>query len=360
MTTLELRPFYCPIEPAIHPDVDEIERTAVTWLDRFRFYGDARGRARVLGTNSAEFYARFAPHGCRDGLQAAVHWVYWGFAFDDVRCDAGELSADPARFLAMVGPLQRALENPWHDPSSGDPFVLALQDIGRAIAACGTPVQARRFADAHRAWLFGVAWQVANRAAGRVPTLDDYTAMRLGSSGGPPTLALLEIAMGAEVPAAELDSPAVRALTEMANLIASWDNDLHSHRKETTEDHTDQNLITVLRAAEGLSPEEALAEAYRLRDRVMARFLTVRERVASGPDASPALRAYLDCLGHAIRGNTDWALRVPRYRGYGAQPVSAGPGWAGTPSDTRQDPLPIPAIAWWWDPLETPWRRHEP
>jgi hypothetical protein len=355
MTTLDLRPFYCPIESAIHPDVEDVERHAIDWIDRFRFYGDETDRARILGTNSAEFYARFAPNACRDGLQAAVHWVYWGFAFDDVRCDRGELSADPARFLAMAGPLQRALENPWHAPAEPDPFVAALQDIGRDFHACATPVQVRRFTEAHRAWLFGVAWQIANCATGRIPTLAEYTAMRLNSAGGPPTLAMLEIAAGAEVPAAEMDSPAVRALTEMAVLIASWDNDLHSYRKESEEQHTGQNLIDVLRVHEGFPQERALAEAYGLRDRVMARFLQLREDVIAGPH-SGALGAYLDCLGHAIRGNTDWALRVPRYSGYGQSPAPDGPSWAERPSDPRHDPLPIPAVAWWWDPFRT---RHE-
>ncbi|GHF33310.1 hypothetical protein FHX82_005266 [Amycolatopsis bartoniae] len=351
MTTLELRPFYCPIEPAIHPEVDEVERRAIEWIDRFRFYSGETGRARVLGTNSAEFYARFAPAACREGLQAAVHWVYWGFAFDDTRCDSGEFSADPVKFLAMAGPLQQALENPWHAPPGDDPYVAALQDIGRAFAACATPVQVRRFTDAHRAWLFGVAWQIANCAAGRMPTLADYTAMRPNAAGGPPTLAMLEIALGQEVPAAEMDSPAVRALTEMAMLVAAWDNDLHSHRKETTEDHTDQNLINVLRVHEGLPPADALAEAYRLRDRVMTRFLELRDQVAADPRTSSALRAYLRCLGHAIRGNTDWALRVPRYSGYGESPRPGGAAWADGPSDPRPGPLPIPAIAWWWDSL---------
>lgn len=355
MTTLELRPFYCPIDPAIHESVADVEQEAVEWIDRFRFYSDETGRARVLGTNSAEFYARFAPDACRAGLQAAVHWVYWGFAFDDARCDGGELAADPQGFLAMAGPLQAALENPWHAPPGDDPFVAALQDIGRRFAACATPVQVRRFADAHRAWLFGVAWQVANRAAARMPTLAEYTAMRPNAAGGPPTLAMLEIAMGQEVPAAEMDAPAVRALTEMAMLVAAWDNDLHSYRKETDEEHTDQNLITVLRVHEGLPPARALAEAYGLRDRVMARFLHLREEVQAAPH-SDALAAYLRCLGHAIRGNTDWALRVPRYTGYGEVPAPRGPAWADGPSDPRRDPLPVPAVAWWWDPVRI---RHE-
>ncbi|WP_158851692.1 terpene synthase family protein [Saccharothrix deserti] len=347
MTTIDapirLRPFYCPIDAAIHPRVAEAERQAVNWIDRIGICASDRDRKRLLGTNSAEFYARFAPYACEEGLQTAARWVYWGFIFDDTQCDAGSLSGDPHTFLAMAGTVQRALETPWHEVVD-DRFALSLQDIGRSMRRCATPVQVRRFAEAHRAWLYAVAWQVANRSRDHMPDLSDYTTMRLNSAGGAPTIALLEIANGEEVPGAEMDSPAVRALTEMTILVASWDNDLHSYAKEVREQHTDQSLVTVLAHHRRLTPDQAVDEALALRDRVMTRFLRLRERVAARP-CSDALRVYLDCLGHAIRGNIDWAINVPRYHGM------PHPGWADAPSDTNPAPLPIPAIAWWWDDL---------
>ncbi|MFD0691679.1 terpene synthase family protein [Actinomadura fibrosa] len=347
--TPELPPVYCPVEPAVHPAVEAIERRAVAWVDRVGLYRDDRERRRVLGTNSAEFYARFAPFGPEHNVQMAAHWVYWGFAFDDARCDAGPLSARPDLFLAMAGPLQRALEVP-DERMSEDPLVAALQDVGRSFRECAGPVQVRRFTEAHRAWLFAVAWQIVNRVRGHMPGLADYTAMRLHCSGGPPTLAMLEIATAAEVPAREMDSPAVRALTEMAILVAAWDNDLHSYRKETVEGHTDQNLVNVLMRDGGGTAEEAMLRAVGLRDRVMARFLRLRDEVRR--TASQDLRRYLDCLGHAIRGNIDWALRTPRYNDAEVAGVPmAAPRWVDRPSDPATEPLPIPGIAWWWDPL---------
>lgn len=340
---IRLRPFYCPVDAAIHPDVARVEQRAIGWIDSIGLYDDEHERKRLLGTKSAEFYARLAPYAQEDGLQTAVRWVYWGFVFDDVRCDAGAYSGDPEAFLAMAGTVQRALEAPWREVVD-DRFAVSLQDIGRGMAECATPVQVRRFADAHRAWLYAVAWQIANRARGRMPGLDEYTTMRLHSAGGAPTIALLEIANGAEVPGAELDSPAVRALTEMAICVAGWDNDIYSHRKETSEDHTTQNLVNVLAHHRGLVPDDAVDHAVALRDRVMTRFLRLRERVAARP-GSEALRAYLDCLGHAVRGNIDWAIEVPRYHGM------PHPGWAAEPTDASPEPLPIPAIAWWWDDL---------
>ncbi|MFC9970534.1 hypothetical protein ACFVH6_06480 [Spirillospora sp. NPDC127200] len=346
-TSLDLPPIYCPLEPALHPCVDRIESRAIEWVDRVRFYRDDADRRRVLGTNSAEFYARFAPYGPEHNVQMAAHWVYWGFAFDDARCDDGPYSARPDRFLPMAGSLQRALEAPDADLGD-DPLVTALQDIGRSFRECATPVQVRRFNEAHRGWLFAVAWQIVNRVRGHMPGLAEYTAMRMHSAGGGPTLAMLEIASAAEVPARELDSPAVRALTEMAILTASWDNDLHSYHRERNKDHTDQNLVNVLAHHEGCPPEEAVVRAVGLRDRVLSRFLHLRERVGRG--ASQELDLYLVCLGHAIRGNIDWALKVPRYNDEEMAGGRIGTsGWSDRPSDPSTEPLPIPGITWWWD-----------
>lgn len=202
---VEHRRFYCPLPPAIHPRAAEAERDAIAWMDRIGLWSDDRQRKRLIGTNSAEFYSRFAPRATDAGLQVAVRWVYWGFIFDDLRCDAGEFSTRPQEFLRMAGEAQRALEAPWH-PVVEDPLVLALQDIGRSMHECATPVQVRRFADAHRAWLYAVAWQIANHAHGHMPDLAEYTTMRSHSAGGAPTIALLEIANGAEIPGAEMDS----------------------------------------------------------------------------------------------------------------------------------------------------------
>ncbi|WP_030663498.1 hypothetical protein [Streptomyces rimosus] len=352
---VDLPPFYCPIASAIHPEAGEAERRAVAWIDRLGFCRTPAERAWALGTCGADFYARFAPEADLERLWVAVCWVYWGFAFDDARCDEGMLSRDPAAFAAMAGNVQRALEIP--GPCAfGDPHAAAVHDLGERFRACATPVQVRRFQQAHRAWLSGVQRQIGNRARGHMPTLDDYLTMRLHAAGGEPTFALLEIANGAEVPAREMDSPAVCALTEMAILVAALDNDRYSLVKEVTRHQTEQNIFSVLMRHDGSPPARAVADAVALRDRVLHRFLVLRERIL--PRASAELRRCLTDLGHGIRGNIEWGLRVPRY--LSLRSAAAGPGaisppahitLADRPSDPSGAPLPLPSVAWWWDDL---------
>jgi hypothetical protein len=183
-----------------------------------------------------------------------------------------------------------------------------------------------------------------------MPQLDEYLAMRLLSSGGEPTFAMLEIAAGQEVPGRELHRPAVRALTEMAIAVAALDNDRHSARRERARDAADQNIYSVLRQHHGLALAEAVEQATRIRDRILLRFLDVYGQVF--PRAGEELRGYLKGLCHGIRGNAEWGLRVPRYLSRGEEPDGMDDSsldWADAPLADRQGPLPAPSVAWWWD-----------
>ncbi|WP_119726746.1 terpene synthase family protein [Thermomonospora amylolytica] len=342
---LELPPIFCPLEAATNPACLRVERRAIAWIDEVGLCADARERAKVIATRSADFYSRFAPHADEDRLLPAVLWVYWGFAFDDARCDAGHYSARPAEFVPMASRVQRALERP-HPAAGDDQYAAAVHDIGMRFRQLGTPVQFQRFVAAHRGWLAGVAWQVANQARRRMPDLEDYLTMRLHSAGGEPTFAMLEIANGPEVPAAEMESPAVRALTEMAIAVASLDNDRHSLARELGEAHADQNVYGVLLHRNGGSLAAAVRTATSLRDRVLLRFMRLRERVA--PRLSTAGRVYVDGLAYGIRGNAEWGLRVPRYLG-DRTADDHEITWAEHPMEDTAEPIPIPSIAWWWD-----------
>ncbi len=304
----------------------------------------------VIASRSVDFYARFAPVADEDRLLATALWVYWGFAFDDARCDNGPLSTRPAAFNALAGAVQRGLEAPSARPDR-DRFIGPLQDIASRFRSFGQPALVQRFAAAHRAWLSGVCWQIGNAAAEHMPELDEFMAMRLLSSGGEPTFAMLELATGAEVPAAELSHPAARALTEMAITVAALDNDRHSMHKEMARGDTNQNIFTVLMRHAGLPPQEAVREATAMRDRVLLRFIELREHVRSRSGAE--LVRYVDGLGYGIRGNAEWGLRVPRYLSHGLRPADAVEDnpldWAEQPTDTNRAPLPAPSVAWWWD-----------
>lgn len=339
-------PFFCPIEPAIHPEVTLVETRAHDWLLAWDYFGNPGNRKRLTGSRSAEFYARMTPRAHTNRLQIAVEWTYWGFAFDDAYCDTLPWSVRPAEFTELAGRIIRMLEAPGSTPPSSDPHVLALTELRDRFAEVGTPVQHRRWVLAQRAWLLGVAWQIGNQSRAVTPTLNDYMAMRINSAAGEPVTSMIEIVNNIEIPEDEMTSPAVRACSEMSRMLASLDNDLHSYAKDIHRNETDQNIVNVIVTERRCHPQDAAVIAMAMRDRIMCRFLLLRDAIA--PRQSTPTRHYLQDLGHVVRGNLDWGLKTPRYVVDGQQaPI---PKWADKPSDTGTQP-PAASISWWWDPM---------
>ena len=355
--------FYCPIEGARHTDAEAIERQCTAWLDAFGLYRTPSERKWFIGTFSADACSRCAPSADPEGLLLFSLWTYWAFAFDDVFCDEGEMSADPGAFGAYAGRVQRALEvacfsdardhNRYRDD---DPYLAAIFDIGRRARELATPVQLARIIADHRRWLCGAQWQIGNRAKGVVPNIDDYFSLRISDGGGMVVGRWIEIANRVEIEGVEMDSPAIQALMEMATLVACMDNDLHSMSKEKEVGLADHSFAGILAHHQKISAGQAAHQAMVIRDKVLLRFLELREQVR--PSASAALDRYLDDLGHCIRGNIDWGMRVHRYvrhadRSSEHGPLYAGeePGWAENPLDNDKAPLPYPSIRWWWDDL---------
>ncbi|MBF6176590.1 terpene synthase family protein [Nocardia blacklockiae] len=337
----EIPAFYCPIEPAIHPGVVTLEENARAWLTEWRHFGNAP--AAVLGSRSAEFCARMTPRGQLDRMQIAVEWTYWGFAFDDTYCDSAPWNTRTTEFARLAGRLLRMLESPGSEIPEPRRALRPLADLARRFAEVGTPVQYRRWVLAQRAWLTGVLWQIGNQSDAVMPSLDDYLAMRINSAAGEPVTAMIELVTGPQIPADELESPAVRACTEMARMLASLDNDIQSYAKDLHHDEADQNIVNVLAHQRRCSRVAAVRSAMAARDRIMCRFLHLREKTA--PRRSTPTRRYLTDLGHVVRGNLDWGFSTPRYQVPGSPPSGR---WTDRPSDHSTEP-PASTIAWWWD-----------
>jgi hypothetical protein len=354
---VEIAPFFCPIDPAMHSQVRHVEQASADWAMRIGLCQTEAQLARWRGTNSAAFYAGMTPQGIVECLQVAADWVYWGFSFDDHRCDEGANAIDPARFVPVASRLLRILETQDAALCGRDPYLVGLCDLARRYRKLGTAVQTRRWITAHHLWLFGVIQQNTHRAHGGPTSVDDYIATRLHDCGGPPTQAMYEFVNGPEIPGSEMDSPSVRAITELFWLIAGLDNDRVSRHKEILGQRDTYNLVDVIARCDNRCEHDATQQMIAYRDRLMCLFLRLRNQLT--PGASAPLRTYLTSLEHGIRSNIDWSLTVPRYNTLYADDgitqtarITLTGRCTEQPTDESLEPLPWPSVAWWWTQLD--------
>ncbi|GAB2713203.1 terpene synthase family protein [Nocardia thraciensis] len=185
---------------------------------------------------------------------------------------------------------------------SEHPFAGAVQDLARRLHRAAYPEQVRRLADAHTTWLMCVGWEIPATYRDVRRPVNDYLFTRMMYAAGAPTLCWLQIAEGELIPEAEITSPPVRALTEMASAVAALDDDLYSYGKDLwfarnvwRRSPRYNSMIEVFMSEQGISRDQALAECVRLRDRIVARFHDLRAHTAEA--ASAPLTRYLNNLG---------------------------------------------------------------
>jgi len=351
-------PFYCPIEPIIHPKLVEMEQQTINWLDKFQLYKSEAERAKLIGIKAADFCARITPNAIEENFLGFAQWTYWAFAFDDLidnaKCETDESNV-PAEFAHLAISILGIWENPYAPLFSNNPLFTALQDISQNFRKYATPAQIQRLTYAHSHWLLGVAWKRNNGSHNYISSVNDYLRLRVHDCGGRPVVWFIDVANGMEVPIQEMNSPIIITMSEMCALIAALDNDFVSYRKEIYHQQTN-TIMDLLMYHNQYTLEQAISDALNIRDRLMHLFLCLRDQVL--PQASPKLSSYLICLGNLIRGNFEWSLKTLRYNNFGESSPPPFYTQAFTPEWTENPniytvPLPFSAVSWWWGFLKT-------
>lgn len=354
---LHIPPFYCPIPPAVHPDLERIDERSIDWFRSFGVFTGDTGLDILRSWHHPELAARAHPEEDPERVQLMADLVHWTI-FDDAAIDGDNThTADTEAkaaggFAALAAKLVRMLEAPDAPLLPASPWVEALMDIRRRLDKLATPAQTLRWVGAFREYLLAAAWRHTFRKMQKLPSLADYVTLRTPDGGVQLYVALADVIGGYYLTDEELAHRQIRALTEMALTLIAWDNDLFSHYKESLTEDPCINLINVIAAERGCTLQDGVFLAMAMRDRVMVRYIVVRDRAVRCH--SEPVRRYVTCLDRWIASNIDMSANSFRYINPLNRPATAVP-WVrfephrtSTPSDGSNGPLHYPGISWWW------------
>ncbi|MEV7285251.1 hypothetical protein AB0O01_11925 [Streptomyces sp. NPDC093252] len=329
----------CPIPPTPPLRAPEIEEHTLAWFARFGFGGTEAERRMLRACAPAHCACMLTPDAPESLLRFSSAYIVWGLLFDTF-LDHGDL-ADRKRNYALLAPqLVRTLNDPWRTPEGLHPVILLIRDMRLYLEDRVAPAQLRRWVDSHSRYMTGVARELLDAEHGTLPTLDDFLYLRMYTAAGAAGAALVDLCGGPDPDPAELETPAVHALTDAASIVMSLFGDLGSAPKEGPLEY---NVVNVIARELDCSRAEAMTEAVHLCNAIVAYFCTARESL--WPTLTPATRTYLTGLGGLIRGVLDWSDLVPRYREH---PASDHPDM-GRPA--RVDPWGLASIGWWPMPV---------
>ncbi|GII27517.1 4-epi-cubebol synthase [Planotetraspora mira] len=303
----------CPFPSAVNPHVDEVDRDTLAWLATSGMVDDPEQLERFQRAAYGWLGARTYPYASRELCQLVTDWCVWLFAFDDAFCESDRRAAEIARALPQLYVVVDDLagDDPHGSKQVDDPFARALLDIKARITVHGGPDQLDRWRTVTKDYLFAQVWEAANREDDVVPTVDDYLFMRRRTGAMLTVFALIDVAAGERLTPEEWRHPAVHAMTEHANDVVVWDNDLISYAKEQSGANVRNNLVSVLSGHTGRSIQEAMDRIGQMRDQAVADMVTLGPVLESL--GSPAVTAYARGLEYWISGSVDYSLTSSRY-----------------------------------------------
>ncbi|WP_433240964.1 4-epi-cubebol synthase [Streptosporangium sp. CA-135522] len=292
----------------MNPYVEQVNTETLKWLVESGMLDDAEAVERYRQAKYGWLSARTYPYAEHHTLRLVTDWCVWLFAFDDAFCESDRRAAEIARALPQFYAVLEDLEE---GQELDDAFARSLLEIKGRIASYGDPDQLDRWRGVTKDYLFAQVWEAANREDEVVPPLEDYLFMRRRTGAMLTVFALIDVASGRRLTSDEWRHPAVRAITESANDVVVWDNDLISYAKESDGGNARNNLVNVLARHRHYSRQQAMEEIGEMRNRAIADMVAVRPSLEAL--GSEAVLAYVRGLEFWISGSVDYSLTSSRY-----------------------------------------------
>lgn len=274
---------------------------------------DDRGARRFQGIVVLDPYVY--PYASLDRLLVAGAFSQWLFFLDDQYDDHPELGRSPLEVRQIMDRSFEALST-GRLPPSPTSFARFTVYLRRRLETSCPAGWMQRFLRNVQAYLFeGSLRTVEHWAQERVPSTNDYLAIRMHDSAVFPAVDMIEVAAGIRLPREVLEHPSIVEMGRLTVCHTAYVNDLFSYQKEVLWSGTPCNLVHVMMHNESVSFEEAVCEIVAMVNRDVQRFMELERSLPSfEPATADEVDAYLTGLKDWMRGNVEFSLASQRYR----------------------------------------------
>lgn len=353
---LHILPDYNPFNRhyRVHPLKELVEKKALEFMEKFQLYWTEEQRLRLYGQDCggiAGYVYTLAP--TAEQLQLGADLAMIAFTWDDEFCDEGPTRDKPMEMADSAFRTIRALES--HDivVDINDRYAIAMRDILQRVRKLSPDYLANQWVDSVRHWFFIEIQKASNVARGIRPTLNDYVVTRMHTGATPTFMLNTQIANGLELGPGLLFDRRVNALMELARMTVNWSSDCYSYFKEAERTADGYNIIDVLMDTYKLTIEAAMDMAFNMQDRMLMRFVELRDEVLSSHHDKGA-EIYIEALEEYTIGGILWCQETQRYRFIDGTPSGklayTASGFTKVARGTElSEPIDIPNIAWWWE-----------
>ncbi|QHC23369.1 terpene synthase family protein [Streptomyces sp. GS7] len=301
---------WCPIEPALHPQHEELAEHALAWLRRFGYVTTREQEEKARAARFGELAARVHPHGTLPGVKYACEWLMWLFLQDDDKVEGASSRGDTLTVAEHILHCLQVLHDPSDPPATG--HMQALTDLRRRLDDFADPEHVQRLLFGLIEYLAAAGPEAIHWAARTVPTVHAYQQLRESTvfmRAG--CFVLNEIANNCPLPAAVWSTPEIQTASRTAARVVGYTNDILSGPRELVWPGA-LNLINSIAQERQCTLPKALEAAVDLHTHEMRTFIRQADQLATRHDDA-RVHAYIDGLRTWIRGNLDWSMQTDRY-----------------------------------------------
>lgn len=345
MQAFTLPAFYLPHPARLNPNLERARAHSREWAERMGML-DARTPGGGLVWDERSLSGMGYPLMCAythpdcDGemLDLITDWYVWVFFFDDHFLEEFKYSRDLRGAQAYLDHLELFMAD--DPPEPGNPAEAGLADLwARTVPRMSSGWRDRFVTSTHNLMVESM-WELDNIDRGRIANPIEYVQMRRRVGGAPWSANLVEVAVGAEVPAAVAGTRPVRVLVDTFSDAVHLRNDLFSYQREVREEGENSNAVLVFETFFGCSTQEAADRVNDLLTSRLQQFENTALVEVPGllaehpvtPDEALGVAAFVKGLQDWQAGGHEWHARSSRYMNEGAATTSplGGPTGLGT------------------------------
>ncbi|MFD4575015.1 epi-isozizaene synthase [Streptomyces sp. NPDC058417] len=283
----------------LHPYWPRLQERTRSWLLKMRLMPADKVAEYADGLCYTDLMAGYYLGAPDEVLQAVADYSAWFFVWDD-RHDRDVVHGRAGAWRELKLRLHAALDAPGDHLDHEDPLVAGLaESVGRLFSFLPETWNAR-FARHFHAVIEAYDREFQNRVDGRIPTVEEYLALRRLTFAHWIWTDLLEPSAGRELPDTVRKNPSFRRAALLSQEFAAWYNDLCSLPKELAGDEV-HNLGISLITHQGLTLEEAIEELRRRIEECISAFLSAEQDVLRMADRLADGTAHGDELAAAVR-----------------------------------------------------------
>jgi Terpene synthase family 2, C-terminal metal binding len=300
-------PFEDHISARRNPYEQDIEDVISGWIDDQYLFLSAAERDYYKKCRFGMITSCFYPNANYQALALGARLTVLLFIHDDY---TDNFSPDELRsFVLQSESIMAGHLIPYKDGDILHQFVLLREELQSLVTAGWM----QRW-NSHLNYFYEgmISERYFMHAANRYPSIQHYMFVREHLIGMYIFQDIVELYMPSLLPYSVVSHPYTRQLRRVAARIIAWCNDYYSAEKELNACQT-MNLVLVIKHERQCGLEEAYAEAMRIHDEEVEKFMHLMNNTPDVGHHNDLLKEYAHNLQLMFRGNQLWHIRSGRY-----------------------------------------------